>query len=199
MEPQMILPFPQKDTMQDRLASQEGDLAAARKLLRSHGNVPPASMIHACNVLQMLGDWNDHLNADLILDVIARASRPKAKRIKFPRIIAAATVLWVVAIAAAFADVSHHWAGSTATLIPGTGAAVAHVDFTNRLVGAVPHMRFTLDLGGLAVEVIVNNRPGNQPDVYEVIAPDGFLAIPPIIEVDEDGAGRISIYSALGA
>ena len=48
----------------------------------------------------------------------------------------------------AYADPSHHWAGSTATLIPGTGAAVAHVDFTNRLGGAVPHMRFTLDLGG---------------------------------------------------
>ena len=99
---------------------------------------------------------------------------------------------------AAYADPSHHWAGSTATLVHGTGAAVAHVDFTNRLGGAVPHMRFTLDLGGLAVDVIVNNRPGDEPDVYEVIAPEGLLAIPPVIEVDEDGTGRISIYSADG-
>ena len=59
-------------------------------------------------------------------------------------------------------------------------------------------MRFTIDLGGLAVDVIVDNQPGDQPDVYEVIAPEGLLAIPPIIEVDEDGTGRISIYSAMG-
>jgi len=95
---------------------------------------------------------------------------------------------------AAHAGPVHHWGGSNATLSARPGVPLAYVDFTNRLTNSLPDLAFTLDLGGFEVEVIVTNTPGRLPDTYQVIPPEGYIAIPQILEVEEDGTGRVAIY-----
>ena len=86
------------------------------------------------------------------------------------------------------------WGGSSATLNP-DATAFARVDCVNRMTsGTSPHLAFTLDMDGLTVGVTVEQGLGNAPDVYAVTVPDGFVAIPPSLTLDEDSAGVILIY-----
>jgi hypothetical protein len=100
---------------------------------------------------------------------------------------------------AAHADPSHHWGGSSATLSPGPGVPLAYVDVINRLTsGHNMVLEFTLDLGGFEVAVTVTHGNGDLPDRYEVVPPEGYIAVPMMIDLDEGSTGRIAIYSADG-
>ena len=100
---------------------------------------------------------------------------------------------------AAHADPSRNWGGSSATLSAGPGTPMAYVDFVNRLtVVNEMFMAFTLDLGGFDVEIDVDHGPGDAPDRYTITPPEGFIAVPQIIEVDEGDTGRVAIYRADG-
>ena len=102
-------------------------------------------------------------------------------------------------IPAANAAPVHTWGGSSATLSPGPDIPLAYVDCVNRLTSDHdPVLRFTLDLGGFEVGVIVVHGSGNIPDTYTITPPEGFIAVPPVIEVQEGATGRIAIFSADG-
>ena len=110
------------------------------------------------------------------------------------------TILALLAMAtAAHADPSRNWGGSSATLSAGPGTPMAYVDFVNRLTsGHALFMAFTLDLGGFEVEIDVDHGPGDAPDRYTITPPEGFIAVPQIIDVDEGETGRVAIYRADG-
>jgi hypothetical protein len=102
---------------------------------------------------------------------------------------------------AANAEPQAKWQASTATLSAGPGNPIAYVDFTNGPDWGAGDTRMTLDLGGFEVVVIATvtmGMGGNPPDVYEVIPPEGYIAVPNILEVDENATGRVAIYSADG-
>lgn len=74
--------------------------------------------------------------------------------------------------------------------------AVAEVEFKNAQVhGITQTERFTLSIDGMSVEVIATTGNGMTPDRMEVIPPDGFVAIPQVIDVEEDDTGIIYIYA----
>ena len=89
------------------------------------------------------------------------------------------------------------WGNGGHVLIePGAGGAhVATVTLHNRLTWADANpVQVALYLHGIAVEVIITHMPGDIPDVLQVIPPDGFIAIPKRVAVDENDAGSVMIY-----
>lgn len=79
---------------------------------------------------------------------------------------------------------------------PGEGAGhVASLVFTNRLNGGVFHARHEL-FEGVRIVVTIRDQSGDVPDELTVEVPDGFLAIPPAISVEEDSSGTIEIFEA---
>jgi hypothetical protein len=102
-----------------------------------------------------------------------------------------------------WAEDSYSWGSqyfaSTITLqhtsAPG---AAAEVQFVNRTVHFDEDVTFTLDMDGMAVVVEASVGRGMTPDRMTVTPPMGFIAVPPEIDVPEDGIGVILIVPFLG-
>lgn len=99
---------------------------------------------------------------------------------------------------AAFAEPSHDWGGSSATLSHGTGDAVAEVECVNRITSGPSLLSFTLTLDGFEVAVIVEQGDGDIPDRYTVTPPPGYVAIPPSVTVAEHDSATILIFLSDG-
>ena len=86
------------------------------------------------------------------------------------------------------------WAGcnSTVTIAPHPDAA-AVVTFDNRRVHNTKIEVFTLDLDGLAVSVEAHVGRGEEPDTIFVTPPEGYVARPPMVTVQENDTGEILI------
>lgn len=103
----------------------------------------------------------------------------------------------------AHADNVHSWGpqffASTITMQPtDEPGAVAEIIFDNKTVHADETVTFTLDLDGLAVEVTAIVGRGLTPDYMAVTPPEGYIAMPPDIDVEEDQSGRILVVPFLG-
>jgi hypothetical protein len=104
----------------------------------------------------------------------------------------------------AHAETIHAWGyfpeyQSTITLQPTQApGAVAEVRFVNKTVHMDEVVTFTLDLDGLAVVVVAQVGRGMTPDRMTVTPPDGFIAVPDVIDVAEDQAGVVLILPYIG-
>ena len=104
----------------------------------------------------------------------------------------------------AHADNVHTWGyfpeyASTITLQPTDApGAVAEVVFVNKTVHSDEMVSFVLDLDGLAVTVDALVGRGLTPDRFTVHPPDGFIAVPPELDVAEDQDGVILVYPYVG-
>ncbi len=99
----------------------------------------------------------------------------------------------------AFAAPSYNWGGSSATLVMGPGVPVATVICNNRMTsGPGQGEDFTLSVGAFEVQVSVWQEWGDVPDRYTVTPPEGYVAVPQFIDVDENGTAEIQIYSMEG-
>ncbi len=97
-------------------------------------------------------------------------------------------------------ETARHWGESSATITAGQGGPVAVVSCRNELTfTAESTFAFMLELDGLAVLVRVEQGPNTVVDRYSVEVPEGFVAIPPFIELDEGTSGEILIYQLEGA
>jgi hypothetical protein len=85
--------------------------------------------------------------------------------------------------------------GCKLTLTPGQ-AHVAEVHCRNILEGGRPVNAATLTADWLTVDLIIRHQPGDIPDRFEVIPPDGYSA--GAVDVPEDGEGVILVYPYLG-
>jgi hypothetical protein len=106
-----------------------------------------------------------------------------------------AAILALIA-APAFASDIHNWGGSYAQLVPAdNGPHVASVICHNELTMDSPmQFGFALTLGPLTVQVEIEHGNGDIPDLYRVIAPEGFIAIPPAIFVNEGQSEEIRLF-----
>ncbi len=100
----------------------------------------------------------------------------------------------------AFAAPSYNWGGSSATLVMGPGVPVATVICHNEMTGGQGGQGedFTLSVGAFEVQVSVWQEWGDVPDRYTVTPPEGYVAVPQFIDVDENGTAEIQIYSMEG-
>jgi hypothetical protein len=80
-------------------------------------------------------------------------------------------------------------------LIPADGPHFAEVVGVNRTtvgVGSVTAAELSID--GLTVRVTVFHGPGAAPDRLTVIPPEGFIAVPEYIDIEEDDTGVIRVF-----
>lgn len=102
----------------------------------------------------------------------------------------------------ALAEDTRTWrAGSMVSqmyLAPETGGPVASVTFHNEELHTKDEA-FDLSIPGLTVTVRTEiNHAGLAPDRFIVTVPEGFVAAPPDLMVEEGATGVILIYSVEG-
>lgn len=97
------------------------------------------------------------------------------------------------------ADPSASWGNgpfSSVTLAPPHGSEVLRIICRNELTSGHDTVQtVTVDIEGFAVNVIVTAYPFTDPDIYEAIVPEGYVAIPPRIMVREGEEGVILIFN----
>lgn len=102
----------------------------------------------------------------------------------------------------ALAEDTRTWrAGSMVSqmhLAPATGGPVASVTFHNEDIHTKSEI-FDLAIPGLTVTVKTEiNHAGRSPDTFAVTVPEGYVAAPPEMTVDEGATAVILIYSVEG-
>lgn len=109
-------------------------------------------------------------------------------------------VLVLMMIAPAFGQETHVWAKSTSfiTLVPSGGPAVAIVIFHNEQI-QLQTETFELHIDDLTISVRTMIREGMMFDSIAVSVPNGFIAVPQVLDVDEGHTGVTSIYSTVSA
>lgn len=106
----------------------------------------------------------------------------------------------------ALADERAWWGSSpdpdkntSATLALADAPAVATVTIRNRLTaGHGDQTEALLFIPGMSASIIVEHGPGDAPDRVWVTPPEGFIAVPPVIDVPEGADAVVTIYSAEG-
>ena len=104
----------------------------------------------------------------------------------------------ILAATPAIADPSYDWGGSSAALVAGPGHPLAYVDCVNELTTTTGELDFALNLGGFVVVMKVQQRNGDLPDLYIAHPPEGYIAVPRSILIEEGSKARISIFSTEG-
>lgn len=93
-----------------------------------------------------------------------------------------------------------HWGGSSATLRPADAPAVAVVDLVNGPTGfGIPDPDGQLTLGGFSVHLRVIGRGNPAPDTYLIVPPEGYIAVPAEVTLEEGGRATVTIYRSEGA
>ena len=87
--------------------------------------------------------------------------------------------------------------GATITLEQPTGH-VATVHCQNELTQGTSTTTGEITIGGITVEVRVVHMPGDQPDKFEVYPPEGYIAVPRYLNVNEGDTGEIRIFELDG-
>ena len=149
-------------------------------------------------VLRYRGRW---------IDSTVREWRPtvsphrKAWPVGAPVLAVIAALLWGSPLRA---ETAHIWGflpdyQSKISLEPTTApGAVAQVVFDNKTVHSDEQVTFNLTLDGLTVSVEALVGRGLTPDTFEVIPPEGFYAVPNVLDVAEDQIGVILVLPFLG-
>jgi len=113
-----------------------------------------------------------------------------------PLIFAVAVLVWVGVFSAAVAE-TYAWNADTHVTIQPTAqpGAVAEVVFLNTEVHGQFAYAFPLTLDGLTVSIAMEiNAQGGAADRMTVTPPEGYIAVPDSVLVDENGAGAVVIY-----
>jgi hypothetical protein len=99
--------------------------------------------------------------------------------------------------AAANPALSYGGTGCEITLTPGQ-AHVARITCQNRLTSGASYNEGALDAGGLIVGLTINHGPGDIPDTFTITPPDGYVAIPSTLILDENTDGEMLLYPFIG-
>lgn len=92
-----------------------------------------------------------------------------------------------------------YWGGTGCVLVPVEGQAhIAEARCINLLTGYQPWTEADITAGGLTVHLSVLHGPDRVPDQFVVTPPDGFVAVPPVLVLDEDQTGVVRIIPWLG-
>lgn len=100
----------------------------------------------------------------------------------------------------AHANDSAFWAETGCQLVPVEGQAwVAEVRCQNFLTSMTsPDVSAELRIDGLTVNLDLSQTAGRVPDVFTVVPPDGYVADPPVLVLDEDARGVVRVLPYVG-
>ncbi len=100
----------------------------------------------------------------------------------------------------AFGGDTANFGGTGCTLVPVSGQThVAEVICKNVHTSGAAISEGTMDAGGIGVVLRVYHGPGDQPDNFIALPPDGYFADPPVLSLNEWDGGVILIYPFVGA
>ena len=77
-------------------------------------------------------------------------------------------------------------------------AHVAELSCRNILAGSPDVTHQALIDGGLSVGVTILHGPGEVPDRFQVVVPEGFLAVPAEVDVEENTGTTVLVYEWVG-
>lgn len=105
----------------------------------------------------------------------------------------------LIALPASAQD-SAFWQATGCTLVPVTGEAwVAELQCQNFLTNMTPaDVSADLHIDGLTVRLDLAQTYGRTPDSFTVTVPDGYVALPPVLVLDEETRGVVLIQPWLG-
>ena len=100
----------------------------------------------------------------------------------------------------ASAQDSVFWDATGCVLVPVDGEAwIAELQCQNFLTNMTPaDVSAVLHIDGLAVRLDLAQTFGREPDVFTVTPPEGFVAVPPVLVLDEEARGVVLIRPWLG-
>lgn len=100
----------------------------------------------------------------------------------------------------AHADDSAFWSDTGCVLVPVTGEAwVAQLECQNFLTNMTPaDVAADLHIDGLTVRLDLAQTFGRTPDSFTVTVPEGFVALPPVLVLDEETRGVVRVMEYLG-
>jgi hypothetical protein len=112
------------------------------------------------------------------------------------------TALLCFVAAPCMAQDVHEWGEGTPSRVRlhTCAAAVACVTFDNQFNKPLRDPDWTpLMLGGVHISVFIEFGKGMAPDTVTVYPPEGLIAIPPSVTVEENASGTVMLFSADGA
>jgi hypothetical protein len=106
----------------------------------------------------------------------------------------------ILCVSPAHAGDSAYWGATGCRLVPVEGAAhVAELRCENFLTAMTdPNVSAELQAGDLVVHLSLMQTVGRVPDEFSVTVPDGFIALPPVMSLDEETAGVVLVMPWLG-
>ena len=91
------------------------------------------------------------------------------------------------------------WHGTGCVLVPVEGEAwVAEARCVNVLTYDQPWTEGDMTAGGITVHLSVLHGPDDVPDTFTLTPPEGFVAVPPVLVLDEDTRGVVRVMPWLG-
>lgn len=110
------------------------------------------------------------------------------------------TVALILCAFPAMAQDTVHWGNSSHIRLQPTKApgAVAEVEFQNDPVHTDAQESHALSLGGFTVQADMILGRGQIPDRMTITPPEGYIAVPPSVDVPEGESRVITIYSQAG-
>ena len=91
------------------------------------------------------------------------------------------------------------WGGTGGTIAAvNLHGHVADVHLRNELTSGPYHNEGQLSANGVTVTLRVEHQPGDMPDRFFVDVPDGYIAVPQWLDLDEETSGVIRIFELEG-
>jgi hypothetical protein len=101
---------------------------------------------------------------------------------------------------AALAGDAASFGGTGCQLVPIEGRAhIAEARCENVETSGQSLVEADLTAGGLTVRLVLMQAPGHQPDSFTIVPPDGFIADPQTLVLDEFTSGVVRIFQFVGA
>ena len=91
------------------------------------------------------------------------------------------------------------WGGTGCRLVPVDGAAyVAEVQCRNVQTSGAAFTEGVMLAGDLVVHLSVLHGPGEVPDLFTITPPEGYVADPPMLSLQEHSRGVVLIWPWVG-
>jgi hypothetical protein len=91
------------------------------------------------------------------------------------------------------------WGATGATIVAEQETGhVATVYCKNELTYGPSTDEGQIAINGLTVTVKVTHMPGDKPDIFDILVPEGYVAVPPSISVNEETTEEIRIFEIGG-
>lgn len=110
-------------------------------------------------------------------------------------------VLVLISTNVAYAQSIYDWGNSdsiSSVSIEESDGIEAAILFDNKLSLSTNVVKFSLDFRGNFYDIMIVHGDGTEPDTIFVVPPNGYIAVPESLSVEDNSVGVIEIHQLLG-